>query len=122
MAAEDGSSSKKGKASANNNKKYVKKRPVPHLTELLSHGSEESRGKKTTWKQIFLPPLILAVLFFLSFLLFMKVLPHIPKNRNFQLPQRNHHVPKVSPVKTRDEQAPPQEQPKEEKIINEAEF
>lgn len=110
-------------------KKYVKKRPVPPLNELLAHGSEETRGQKKTWSQMLMPPLILAVLFFVSFLLFMQVFPRLPNNRNFQLPQRNQNTPRHSPSKRSDlvveeqvvKEQPPQEEPREEKIINLAE-
>jgi hypothetical protein len=113
MAADDGS--KKGKAPVNtgNKKKYVKKRPVPHLTELLANGSEESRGQKQTWRQLVIGPAILAVVFFLSFLLFMQVFPHIPKTQYYQLPRRRSHE---------QEKESPQEEPKEEKVVNLAEF
>jgi len=126
MAADDGD--KQATASADKKtpeKKYRKKRPVPPLTELLAEGSEESRGKKKTWKELVIPPFILAVVFFLSFLLFMQVFPHLPNNRKFQLPQKDQHEPKISPGipdANREEQEPPQEEPEEEKVVNMAEF
>lgn len=121
MGTDDGSK----KAGAPDIKKtYVKKRPVPHLNELLAKGSEESHGQKQTWKQLFVGPAILAAVFFLSFLLFMQIFPHIPQTQNYQLPRKNPHQPRVSPVKTQEEhqQDLPQEKPKEEKVINLAEF
>lgn len=123
MGTDDGNKKDKAPANNGNKKTYVKKRPVPHLNELLANGSEESRGQKQTWKQLFVGPAILAAVFFLSFLLFMQIFPYIPKTQNYQLPQRNPHQPRVSPVKTqKQEQEPPQEEPKEEKVINLAEF
>mmetsp|Transcript_7932 Transcript_7932/g.14430 ORF Transcript_7932/g.14430 Transcript_7932/m.14430 type:complete len:124 (+) Transcript_7932:32-403(+) len=123
MANDNGKKKDRAAANNGNKKKYVKKRPVPHLNDLLVNGSEESRGQKQTWKQLFVGPAILALVFFLSFLLFMRVFPYIPKTQNYQLPQRNPHQPKVSPIKTQKEHhESPQEEPKEEKVINLAEF
>lgn len=118
---------KKGKASpghATPTKKYRRRKPVPHLSELLAYGPEETRGQPKTWKELLIFPMVLSVLFFLSFLLFMKVFPHLSHNRSFSLPKRNQMVPAVTPPLdgiTPNEE-PPLE-PKEEKIdTNLAEF
>ena len=125
MAADDGN--KKGKAPPSKTtpvKKYRKRKPLPHLSELLAYGPEETRDQPKTWKDLVIGPLILSVIFFISFFLYMQILPHLSQPRQFNLPKRNQNEPAFTPgaagVTPYDE--PPLE-PMEEKIdVNLAEF
>lgn len=53
--------------------KYRPKEATPKIHEMLVHGAPESQGRPRTWTEMIVPPAILAILFFLSFLVFQHV-------------------------------------------------
>ena len=73
-------------------KKYRKRKERIPIDELLAYGSEESRGKEQTLGQKVAGPLVLAVLFFLSFLAFLYAPHHLSRNKELKLPKSGSEI------------------------------
>jgi hypothetical protein len=77
-------------------KKYVYRPPkndLPNIGDMLKYGSPESQGRQRTWLETIGYPLGLAVLFFLSFIIFLNA-PHHKSRRQpkMKLPD---YIPKL---------------------------
>jgi len=65
------------------------KKEMPGIPHMLLHGAPEDEGKERTWLDTFVYPAILAVLFFVTFLLFMRFAP-MHRAKTFTLPTRRN--------------------------------
>lgn len=75
---------------------------MPGVGELLTYGS--NNGKERTWLDILSGPIILVILFLLTFQIFLYIRPHIGKNKlplvHSRIPgmqQQQHTVPDEEP-------------------------
>lgn len=90
---------KKAKASLGEiEPKLREKKQLPGVGDLLAYGSEESWGKEKTWWDILSVPLILLVLFILSFHLLLYAFPEITQQRGRSFP-RSHFIQTPAPDK-----------------------
>ena len=62
------------------------KKDMPSISHMLAHGAPESEGRPRTWLELIGYPLLLALLFFITFIIFMNVVP-TSKNRRHTLPK-----------------------------------
>ena len=86
-------------------KVYKERRKLPTVGDLLAYGDPEDEGREKTFWEVAAGPTILAVLFCISFLIFMNAPHHLSKGHQRQTfgmnekPHLNKHVtPKVHPV------------------------
>jgi hypothetical protein len=79
----------KAKLEAETGKTYKYRKPkkdMPSIGHMLSHGAPESEGKPKTWSQIIGYPLVLAIIFGISLLIFH----HAPHSKS---KGRTHFIP-----------------------------
>lgn len=63
-------------------KVYKEKRKLPPIGDLLAYGAPESEGKEKTWLDVIAGPAALAVVFFISFLIFINAPHHLSKAKD----------------------------------------
>ena len=79
-------------------KNYQYKREMPSIQHMLVHGAPESQGRPKTWTETIGYPLVLAILFFVSFLIFVHA-PHA-KSRQYG---KKFTIPKMPPAEQQQE-------------------
>ena len=57
-------------------KRFKKKKRMPPIADLLAYGAEETRGQPKTYMEIIGGPLILALLFFITLVIFHHAVPY----------------------------------------------
>mmetsp|Transcript_20048 Transcript_20048/g.29736 ORF Transcript_20048/g.29736 Transcript_20048/m.29736 type:complete len:106 (-) Transcript_20048:2013-2330(-) len=86
---------KKSKEEAGEVKKvYVERPKLPHVSELLIHGAPENEGKPKTFWGVALGPVLLAIVFFISFLIFINAPHELSKGHRRQTFGMNQKLPK----------------------------
>ena len=102
MAKEDskklqGKKGEESKPSGDAPKTQTRKRrkDMPSVSYLLAHGDPETAHLPKTWKDIAGPPISLAVVFLISFFIFIYAPHHLNQGKTYKLPQKMNFPPKV---------------------------
>ena len=65
-------------------KVYKLKKRYPPISDMLAYGAPEEQGKPKTWFHLLSGPIILAILFCISFLIFLNAPHHLSKGKERQ--------------------------------------
>mmetsp|Transcript_12244 Transcript_12244/g.18778 ORF Transcript_12244/g.18778 Transcript_12244/m.18778 type:complete len:103 (-) Transcript_12244:126-434(-) len=90
-----GNAEKKNNAGTGETKKvYVERPKLPPLNEMLLHGAPEDEGKPKSFWDVAFGPFLLAIVFFISFLIFINAPHELSKGRKRQTFGMNQPPPR----------------------------
>jgi hypothetical protein len=92
----------------------VKRKELPSIGHMLIHGAPESQGREKTWAEIVAFPLVLLVLFVISFYIFLNSPPSKYPPGRYRLPQSQMPASMIKEALSQQQQATSQATPKTE--------
>lgn len=76
-------------------KGYKRRKQLPHVSHLLTYGAPETEGKPKSWMDVFGPPILIVIVFVLSFHVFAYVI----ENHTHRLPRKLPRMPRKMTAK-----------------------